>query len=597
MFRRMFRIGLLTAGIVCSFFISASAQKADTAGKIAPEITSLLTEVKEVLAPVEPKVRAAGLFHLLDFQMQLENKASAEETLHSLLTLAPSITEEQHRSQIYKGVADAYGDLQKDTEAAALMSKIAAPADRAEFQLHYAVKIITEMEEDAGRKFFDTAGLLRRAIADAAAAKNAGLESLGQAFLGRELARQKKNEDAEIAFSEALKTAKKTGDTEEQELIGIVLRSQIQHGLIPAASATLAAVAVPETKQALTKEFIQSLIQYKKFAEAETAVKKLPAGKIKDTLLLDFAMENIKTVSDEQIGILAAMISTDAAREQVLQQIVAGLRRNNRNDAAESAGKRMSDPKKFKAAVIFGDIDRLMEAKQFAEAVKVSELLEDPQLKSGIKREIFIAQYRETRDEALLAPIAALYTAEEKEKSAKLESTKKTAENAETGKQIDTLLGVMESQFELMDIKGAKQTMILILSRLDKVSDLAKIVQCRLLIAQLQIELRETSGAKENLGQLIQMLGGVQDLNLLKGLVNVPPGGQPADAAAIRDQLFQIHAAAAELLIHTDALPEFQAALGKAKTFADAEPFAIAKADKLLLLARIRLQNQMKNGK
>ena len=610
---RSFTLFCFTTVFSLSF---AFSQETPTVDKPEPikatlEILSLFNESFQALTTVEPKIQASGLFQLLGFGINFDDKAPAKKIVETLLALAPSIEPVELRNQLYEGVAGALCDLEEPAEAVGVLNRITPPTDRYSSQLNLAIRLVHERENDKTLKPFDASELLRQAVAGTAEAKNVHLEAAARIFLGRELARQGKQTESVAAFMEAMSTARKIENTAQRnDILGLLFQSQIQYDQMDHARTTLLTVSDMELKRMC----VDMLIQREKYADAERLLQTCPADEERDLLLQDFVVANIKTITEENINALTAMVSTDELRERFLQRVVVELQKNDRGDVAVQVGKRLKESSHSSLAVLFGKVEALVGKKQFAEAIQfVDQSEEDEAIRQHLKRQILMSQYRETHDESVAKQIVETYTGTEKLTMTQMnETAKQVAQSSNAVEQMELFVEILQDQFRLMDLAGARQTMKLISDQLDKDTDLARIIQHRLLLARLQAEMREKEKVKENLGKLMQMLSAVKDLKVLKDLVpqqseSTPavtadgkikldlPGiaGEPAvDIPAIQNQLFQIYLLTGSLLARADAPAESKAAFEKAKELARLESVAAQKSEKLLIIAQFLVEEE-----
>ena len=567
--------------------------------KTTPEILALFDESLQSLSQAEPATKVAGLFRLLGFAVNFDDKAHAKKIVATLVALAPSVEPAELRHQLYMGIANAFCDLEQYTEAVAVLNRIDSPEIRSEAQLNIAAGIVLGQEQDKTLPPFDTSELLRQAIAGAVESKSVTLEALSRAFLGNELARQGKQAESTAAFSEAMKVAQRIEEVEERgQVLGVILQRQIERDQIAGASAMLQAVD-SETKSMVSAAFVSALIQREKFAEAESAIKTLPSGDERDNLLGNFVMANIKTVTDAKVGEVVALMSTDDRRERFLQIITGQLQKNGRSEVATQVGKRLKEPVVAEMSLFVGKIEALVEEKKFAEAVQfIDETEENEGIRQDLKRRILMMHYQETHDDAVAAQIEATFASREKIAIGELreEAKKVVAEVSDISDSIDILLEVFQEHSRLLDFTGARQTLKLIAAQLDKATEPNKFVQDRLLLARLQVELRDKDGAKANLGKLMQTLSAVKDLSELKDLVPPSPSAQGVDAAvdesAIQNQLFQVYYMIANLLARADAKTESQSVFAKARELAKSDPNVPTRAEKLLALAQLLADEQ-----
>lgn len=574
--------------------------------KATPEVLALVEESLQSLGQAEPIPRAGALCQTLGFTLLFDDKTSAKKVIETLKALAPAIEPEALRNQLYEGIAHALCDLEEYAEIAGILQRITPSADRYQCQLNIAAKIVFGHEENKTLKPFDASELIRQAIGGAVEAHDRKTEAFALAFLGQELARQGKAAESAAAFAEAIKVAQSLKEAEEQaQVMQLIIQNQVQYGQMEGAQKTAQAVADPKIKRIMTAALIQSLIQNEKYVEAEKLIKTFPADdEGRNVLIQQRIIADIKTITDEKIGELTASVSDDY-RERLLQAVVRNLQQINRSEAAVQVGQRLKEPAMAEAALFIGKIDSLVEEKKFAEAIRfIDGTKEEDSIRQRVKRQVLTTQFEETHDETVIQQITETYTSEEKVSVTELrEEAVQAAKNPESAKRMDLLFEVLQEQFQIMDIAGAKQTMKLLAEQTDKTTDPVQIVQYRLLLAQLQVELRDKEGVKANLGKLMQTLN-VPDVKVFKGLVpeqqpesvaatggriklDLPGSTSAVDESAIRNQLFFIYRGIAHLLAKADAPVESKSAFEKAKALAKLESAAVARAEKLLVLARL----------
>jgi len=575
-------------------FSTAFAQDEPSAVKITatPEILSLFNESLQSLSQAEPNPRAGGLFQLLGFAVNFDDKAHAQRIIDALLALAPSIEPEELRTQLYAGVVNAFLDLGKYPEAIAAVNQYASPADRHEWQLDIAARIIIVYERNNTSQPFGVSALLQQALTGAVETQDTIREGLARAFLGHELARQGRQEESVAAFAEAMRTAQRVEDVEEKgAIIGVILQRQAVHNQLANAMATLQSVS-PEIKPMSTFALVSVLIPGEKHAEAEALIRTLPSGDMRDQLLGDFVMATVKTITDAKVGELVGLVSSEEKRERFLQIVTTLLQRNGRSDVAVHVSRRLSEPEVAEMSLFIGKIDSLLEEKQFAEVLQFVDESEDNEaIRQHLKRRILMMQYMETRDESVAGQIEATFTSSERIAVSELrEEAKRAAEVPDFATRIDLLFEIFQEQSRFLDFAGARQTMNLLAEQLDKGTEPVQNIRDRLLLARMQSDLQDAEGVKANLGKLTQTLSAVTDLQTLKDLVpTLPlgPGASPTVAESdIQNQLFQIYFMIANLLAGVDASAESQAAFAKARELARIEPDAAQRAEKLLVLAQ-----------
>lgn len=559
-----------------------------------PEILSLFDESLQALLQVESNQRVGMLFQTLGFAISFDDKAPAQKIINAILELAPAIESADLRNQVYEGIANALCDLEKYTEAAAVLGRIADAADRCKSQLNIAARIVIGHEQDKTLQPFDATALLQQAVGGAAVSKDIITEALARTFLAQELARQGKQTESVSAFTEAMKATQKVEDAEEREdIVGMILRHQVEYDQISGAATMLRAIA-PEKREMPTVAMTDALIRREKYNEAETLIKTLQPGGMKDNLIGDYLMSTLKTLTDAKVGELTTLVSSDDVRERFLQVVTGQLQKNGRGDVAVQVSKRLKEPTVAEMALFIGKIEALVEEKKFAEAIRfIDESEENDAIRQHLKRQLLMMQYHETYDESVAGQIEATFTNSEKVTVAGLreESKQAVVEVADLTERIDILFEIFQEQSRFLDFAGAKQTLKAVAEQLDKGTDQVQIISDRLLLARLQVELRDKEGAKSNLGKLLQTLSAVKDLKELKNLVpaQLPVAGvEPTvDESAIQSQLFQFYLMSASLLSIVDASAESQAAFAKAKELAKLESIAVIKAEKLLILAQL----------
>jgi len=608
----MFRTLALFCVVTLFSFVAAFAQ--DQPGtdkiKVTPEILAILDETLQTLAQTEPTPRSIGLFQLLGFAARLDDKAPAKKIIDALEVLIPTIETEELRNELYEGIAHTLCDHEEYAEAIGTLQRIVKSADRYKRQLNLAIKIILGHEQDQTLKPFDASALIRQAIGGAVEAQDNEIEALARLFLGRELVRQGKPEEAAAAFAEATKIVKNIKEAAEQvQIIQLVIQSQVQNGQTDEALATAQTMDVPEIKRHLHFAAIQALIQFEKYDEAEKLIKDIPAdNEGREGLVQQWIVANIKSISDEKIGELSTLLSEEQ-RESFLQAATTHLQKINRGEVAIQVSKRMKESAAAERALFLGKVESLTDEKRFAEAIQFIEASkEDDTIRQRVKRQVLLMQFNETHEESVLQQIAETFTSEEKVALGELrEEAAEAVALQDSEERMNVMFEVMIEQLQFADIAGVRQTVQGISEQIAKESDPILIMQFRLILAQLQAELRDTEGMKENLGKLMQVLD-AKDVNVFKGLI---PEEHPETASAgiasskikidllaasqesvvdesvIRERLFCIYMNIAEVLVNADAPVESKSALEKAKELARLETDALKRVEKLLTLLQI----------
>ena len=566
--------------------------------KTTPEILSLFDESLQSLSQAEPTYQVGGLFQLLGFAVDFDNKAPAEKVVQTIVALAPSIEPEELRGQLFLGVASAFCDMGNYPEAIAILNRIASPVDRTKAQLDIAVRIVVGQEQDKSLPPFDASLLLRQAVGGAVESNDRLMEALARLFFAHELARQGKQAESAAAFAEALRTARQLEQVEERgQVIGMILQRQVEHNQLPVAVATWQTMA-PENKEIATVALVSALILREKYAEAEGLLKTLPAGDVRDDLLGSLVMATLKTITEATVMELAALISTEDRREHLLQIVTRQLQSTGRNDVAVQVSRRLKDTNVAEMALLIGKVGLLLEEKKFAEAVKfVEETEQNEAIRQSIIRQILVVQHRDTHAESVAEQIAATFTSGEKVASTELrdEAKRTVAEIADLSERMDLLFEIFHEQVRFLDYIGSRQTLKLISDQLDTTQSV-EFFRDRLILARMQVDFQDKAGAKGNLVKLMQTLSTKRNWSDLKDLVpSLPPapGVEPTvDVPAIQNQLFQIYFMSASLLARAEAPAESQAAFAAAQELAKTEPDATKKAEKLLTLAQFLAEQQ-----
>ena len=607
----MFRVLALFCAVALFSFAAACAEHNPGTDKIkaTPEILALFDESMQSLAQAEPTLRSQGLFQLLGFAARLDDKVPAKKVIDTLETLIPTVESEELRNQLYEGIAHTLCDQEEYAEATGVLQRIVASADRYKRQLNLAIKIVLGYEQNKTLKPFDASELIRQAIGGAVESQDKDIEALARLFLGRELFRQGKQEEATVAFAEVTQIAKNLKDvTEQAQILQMLIQNQVQRGQIGESLKTSQVVENTEVRLFLLGTLIQSFIQYEKYAEAEKLLKEFPGdNEGQEGLIRQWIVANIKSVSDEKIGELSTLFSEEQ-RELFLQTVTTHLQKINRGEVAIQVSKRIKEPAMAGLALLLGKVESLVEEKRFAEAVQFIETSKgDDAIRLQLKRQVLFAQFHETHVEDVVQQIAETFTSEEKVALGELRAeAAEAAALQDNEERMDILFEVLLEQLQMMDIAGAKQTMRLISEQVAKETDPILVIQFRLILAQLQAELREKEEIKENLEKLMQVLD-AKDLKVFKGLIaeqnpETAPAGtansrikldlplaaqEPAvDESYIQDWLFLIYTDIAELLVDADAPVESQSAFDKAKELARLDSNALQKVEKLLTLAQ-----------
>jgi tetratricopeptide (TPR) repeat protein len=579
--------------------------------KTTPEVLKLLADVQAALPKDDANAQAMGLFRLLNLEMQFEDKQPAAETLKAVLPLAPSLPEPQ-QNQLYAGLAVVYAALGQYDEGVKILGNIKQDEERSQLQLDMAVRISSGTTEKA--KAFNTAALLNQAAAGAAAVKNAYTEALARVFLAKELSKQGKREEAAAAFAEARKNAKKLEEVEEQNVTDLLIRTQIEAGLVAEVLETLKSVSDADAKQMLTGTAAGALMSAGKTDAAEKLLKEIPPGEMKDKVIAGIASRYIQTLPAVQIKMLAAAASTVERKTQFVQGVLNLLLNANRDDVAAALSSELPDDaevkKSLQNALQLKPLKGLLDTKKYDEAAALIDALNDAQLKASAKRQLAVLRFRETGDESFLQAVPATYSDEEKQQIEELEKRMQQASEMTNfdEQRILGLFQVLQAEYQLGNISAVKKIAAILFTGIDKQTDAVKSISLRFVLARLQLELNDKTGAIANMTQLDKTFSGVKDVMELKGLVppkeednpivNSPSNGPavklkvPPTKAEVEMQVFNVYLTEADILRKAGAESQSKAVLQKARDFADSIPDAGQKANMLFSLTQFLLQNQ-----
>lgn len=574
-----------------------------------PAVLRMIEKCEESLKELEkPEDKALILFQMLSLETRLTDKEPARRTIGTLLELVSTMEREGTRMQILEAVAQAQAELGDYESGIKTASQIGQNATRAEGLLNLAEKIIGDNEEKKAEKPFDVTGLLRQAAAGAAEAKDPGLEALVSAILGRELAKQGKIEDARNAFDASRNKAREIEQVEERNTIALIVRGQVQNGMIDDALKLIENVPSEEYKEAFTALASIALAQVGKTAESMEMLAKLQAGDAKDNALIGIGREYAEKESAEKLLELAALTSSPERKEMFLGNVLPILMEKKRFDIAAELGKQSASATELETVLKMQPLETLIEEKKFDEAQKFIDTLEDESIRQNALRHLVLARIKETGGNDALTLAEATQSEEEKKAISTLEpEMTRAAEIKDPDDRMTAYFEILETQFQLFDLRGVSKTIEKMLQTVSENPDPAKKLVGRIVVSRIQMELNDTKGAKENIGQLVKALDETKDLNTLQGLVpedrNPMPLQDdaqdtspiltlkvPVSEDAIRDQVFQIYLTASDALAQMEEWTEANKTLQKSARLAEAETDPAKKAQKLLLLAQVQAE-------
>jgi hypothetical protein len=587
-----------------------------------PELLAMIAETRQSLESLPNTQKIPVLFQLLDIELHFTDKQPAQNTIQQVLTLIPSVEKESIQAQIIEAVAFALADIGDYEQCVKTLDLIVKPLVRAEKQLNVAEKIIEDIEDKIKKsntdknetvKQFDATDLLRKSLAGAVEAKDAGLESLVSVILGRELAKQGKVDESKILFEKARKKARELEEVEERNLVAVMIRSLIIVDRQPEAWAMIETVTGEENKLFLTGQIAITLAQEGKITDAINLIKIIKRGdEIRNNTIAIIIRSLVKTITVEQIIELAGLSSSDEFQQRLLENTYHELLNNKRYDIIAELAQFWGNVAESNSY----HLKLLTDAKKFDEAAKYIETL-DAVLKPQASRQLVLAKIEQQGEisEELLNQIFTTYSEEEKKK---IELFQQETENVlkidNPEERLTALLQLSQFQFEIYDLRGVRKTLGLMLETVEKL-DVPRIsVEYQLLVAELQMNY-DKSGAKKTFSQLQKYLDGIKDVRKLKGLFpneSVQPEptvsetstsqqSQPivklnpspsADEIEGNNNLFQVYTQIGFLWYSVGENVEAKKFFQKAKEFADSESDVIRKVEKLLTLSLLLAQAQ-----
>ncbi|MDR2756930.1 MAG: hypothetical protein LBC20_14625 [Planctomycetaceae bacterium] len=605
---------------VLLLFGSVFAQTQEKPFQETPVMLALIAELHQLVEslPNNETVneKIVALFQLLDVELVIADKQPAQNTIRQILALVPLVEKESRQTQILEAVAIAQAYLGNYEQSVKTLDLIVKPSVRAEKQLNVAEKIIEDLEKNntdknETTKQFDVIDLLRKSLAGAVEAKDAGLESLASVILAQELAKQGKDEESTILFEKARKKAREIEEIEEQNLVAFMIRSLIQVNRQAEALALVETINDEDGKMLLLGQAAISLAHEGKFTDATNLVKIMKQNEIKDNTVIKIIQDTVKTITVEQILELAKLTGSPEFRNQLLQNTINILSENKRNDIVGELVKHLENVPENQLIFQQYHLKLLIDNQKIAEAAKFIETF-DIALRQSAVQYLFMTAVQQQGEltEELLNLVSATYSGEEKKK---IESLQQEAENVLKNKntpeeQLAGLFQVLQLQInlesqEIFDPRGILKTLGKTLELTDKLNDPCKIVQSRLGIADIQRRLHDKSGAKKNLNRLLQFLDGIKDVSVFKDLLpdesaqpkpavsETTPPPQPvvrlnssADETAGNNNLCYIYVAITEIWYGIDEYEEAKKSFQKALQLANKELNTVRKIEKLIAL-------------
>lgn len=594
----MHRFFLAVCFLSFSFFSAFSQEEENVRQplKAPPAVLAQIAETKALLKTLPEKEQTLTLFQLLSLEVQLENKQPAKETLQQIRQLVPKAEGKLTQMQMLEALAFAQAEIGDLNAAVESLAQIAEPFQRSENQLNIVEYLLNKAEETKTPPP-DVTELLRKALAAAVEANDAGLEAFAAILLSKELGRQGKN-DEELAglLQRAVKKIAELEETEGRNLLVFLIRSGIQAGQTAAVQKIIETTAKPETKQVFVGIAALTLVQNGKTDEGEQLLQTLPAGTARDNTLMSILETTIKTVPAEKITEYLQQASNADAGKTMRQNTVLLLVQNDRFDLARQLAVSTDYADNIGDMILARQLDELVKEKKFDEAGKLVPSFREEQSRFQAQRLLTISKLQENYSEAVIVQSAALMPESDKTAAAELTAEAEKAAKAEPAEErMPALSKVLEAQFQLFDLPGVQKTLALMLNGAAVEKDPAKQIVERLMLAQVQTELGDKSGVLNNLGQLQIVLDGTKEWQTLKGLVpdSVPEDESGATAektsptdAAVQEHVMEVYLRTADLLSRCAHLPQARAAFQKAKQIAYAENEPMKKAEKMLALSR-----------
>lgn len=608
----MSRIILSCCFALVSLFASVlTAQQANDGSSepypATPTVLKMIEKCEETFKGLEkPEDKAMILFQMLSLETRLTDKEPARRTVRTLLEIAPTIEREAIRSQILEAAAQAQAEIGDYEAGIKTLSQIGQNAGRADGLLNLAEKIIGDNEEKKPEKPYDVTGLLRQAAAGAAEAKDPGLEAIASAILGRELAKQGKIEEARSAFDVSRNKARETEEIEERNLTVLIVRNQVQNGMVNDALKLIESVSSEENKQAFTALAAIALAQIGKTDESSKMLALLQPGDAKDNALIGIGRECAGKESAEKLLELAALTSSPERKEMFFGNVLPILVEKKRFDVAAELGKQSASATELATILKMQPLETLIEEKKFDEAQKFIDTLEDESLKQNAARHLVLARIKAANKEDALALAEAAQSDEEKKAISTLDAEMdRAAEIKDPDDRMTAYFEILEMQLQLFDLRGVGKTLEKMLQTISEHSDPAKKVLGKMLISRFLMELNDIDGAKKNIGEAVKMLDETKDFASLHGLVQEEQDSTPFDPQdnsprlalktpvsedAIQDQIFQIYLSASDSLAQMEDWTEANQTLQKIVRLAETETDPMKKAQKLLLLTQLQAE-------
>lgn len=552
------RAGILFPSLLVVFLLFPATVSAQTDQAVSsqnlratPEVLALLKQCEQSIEKATlPMERAMMQFQVLALELRLADKEPAKRTIQAILQTATTLEKANDRFHLYETVAHALVELGRFDQAIALLEKIDQPAPRAESQLNLAERILFDYRENKTETLHDVSGLLTSAADGARETKDAGLESLSLAVLGREWARQGDLDRAKATFQNARKKAREIEDAQERGIVALIVRGQVQCGMIPEALATIQTVASDEQKQAIMAMAVVAIAQEAKSLKIGPGDKEkidavwddlvkflvlLKPGNIKDKILFDAAGETASWIPPEKLNDLADMTSGPEQKEMFLQNLFSVLVELERLDDARQLAQHSSEASDLELMIQIAQLESLIGKERFDEAERLIASFEDEQFRQVAMRHLILARIKGGNLEEVAARTESTLSDEEKEIAARLDKESDgVAEIQNADDRTDAYFDLLKSQLQLFDIKGARKTIDAIKRSIDQSQDQAKQAVHRLFLARILTELADKQRAADTLRDLMLPLEKIENLQALSNLVPEEQRGAPEGQGHLR---------------------------------------------------------------
>jgi hypothetical protein len=622
----------LSIAVILPLFLTAvCAAQEETSPAVktfqnTPEVLALIGESNSLAAGIENKEdKISALFQILSLELRLPEKDAAKKTLQQIKELLPSVEKETVQNQIRSALVFAMQETGDKDGAVALASENPAVAGRSEMLLNIAERIIEDNKKNKSKT--DVIPILQKVIAGAVEVKDSGLEAAASAILGSEFAKQGKPEQAKASFVQARNKSKELEEIEEREITALIVRLQLENNMLTESYALIE--SLPADKKplfyglaavVLSKEGGNEDSKERNAGEAEKILNLLEAGDVKDNAMMGIAKETADTISVEKLTQFINSVSKTERKMYFLNTLVPLLVQKGRFEDVKKLSLLADKPDEIMAATNISRIEALTKEKKFDEADKSAAAISDAQLKQAVLRHIILERIKngDAENGAVLAE--NVLTDEEKKASSELLSQlPKVTEITEPSERTAMYHEILESQLGLFDIKGAKETIALMVKNTASLKAPVERIVHQLALAGAQADLNDKPGAAGNLRSLVQFLAEIKDITVLKGLVpeEKPETANPADNPAaitgnnqlildlkkpvseedIREKLIEVYLSVSDVQARIGSFDEGKKTLSAAKQQIELLKDSAKKIPLLLLSAQMASEFETEKNK